>query len=93
MTRPLHSGHHNAWLHGTTALTRPLKILILDLETTVKRFDGRIDNSPKNADNRCVSAHYGWLGEVTVDHVHTDVWFHKECSKPDGRDRLEEHLA
>ena len=80
-------------LLSSTSLSRPLKILILDLETTVKRFDGRIDNSPKNPDNRCVSAHYGWLASTTVDEVHTDVWFHNECSKPDGRERLEEHLA
>ena len=70
-----------------------VKWLVLDLETTVKRIDGRIDNSPKNPDNRCVSAHYGWLGLETVDQVHTDLWYHKELYSPDGIDRLKQHLA
>jgi len=69
------------------------RILILDLETTVQRIDGRIDNSPKNPDNRCVSAHYGWLGQDTVDEVLTDVWFHKELISPSGVDRLKKYLS
>ena len=47
-----------------------MKWLVLDLETTVERIDGRIDNSPKNPNNKCVSAHYGWLSTETVDIVH-----------------------
>ena len=80
-------------LLSSTSLSRPLNILILDLETTVERIFGRIDNSPKNPKNRCVSAHYGWLGETTVDFVKNDIFFHNECKNPDGRDCLEEHLA
>jgi DNA polymerase I-like protein with 3'-5' exonuclease and polymerase domains len=80
-------------LLSSTSLSRPLNILILDLETTVERIFGRIDNSPKNPKNRCVSAHYGWLGETTVDFVKNDIFFHNECNNPDGRDCLEEHLA
>ena len=82
----------NSLLTSTT-LSRQLNILVLDLETTVERIDGRIDNSPKNPSNRCVSAHYGWLGETTVDFVKNDIFFHNECVKPDGRGCLEEYLA
>ena len=53
-----------------------MKILVLDLETTVERIDGRIDNSPKNPRNKCISAHYGWLGEESVDVVNNDVFYH-----------------
>ena len=70
-----------------------VKWLVLDLETTVKRIDGRIDNSPKNPDNRCVASYYGWLGPETVDEVHKDIWYHKELQSPDGIDRLKQHLA
>ena len=70
-----------------------MRWLVLDLETTVERIDGRIDNSPKNPNNKCVSAHYGWLSTETVDKVHSDVFFHKECIVPDGISRLESHLS
>ena len=70
-----------------------MKILVLDLEVTVKWIEGRIDNSPKNPDNKCVMAQYGWLGETTVDEVHVDTWFHEECSVPDGIERLTDYLA
>ena len=80
-------------LLSSTTLSRQLNILVLDLETTVERIDGRIDNSPKNPLNKCVSAHYGWLGETTVDFVKNDIFFHNECVKPDERGCLEEHLA
>jgi len=70
-----------------------LKKLVLDLETTVERIEGRIDNSPKNPNNRCVSAHYGWLSDTTVEDVHNDVWYHNEKPYPDGIDQLREHLA
>jgi len=67
-------------------------ILVIDLETTVRRIEGRIDNSPKNPENKLISAHYGWLGEETVDVVHTDVFYHNECFEPDGTSRLVDHL-
>ena len=79
-------------LLSSTSLSLPLQILILDLETTVERIDGRIDNSPKNPSNRCVSAHYGWLGDTTVEQVHNDIWYHNECEIPSGIVRLKEHL-
>lgn len=70
-----------------------MRKLVLDLETTVERIEGRIDNSPKNPNNRCVSAHYGWLGETTVNEVNTDIWYHSECIVPSGIDRLKEFLS
>ena len=67
-------------------------ILVIDLETTVRRVEGRIDNSPKNPENKLISAHYGWLGSKTVDVVHTDVFYHTQCFEPDGTSRLVDHL-
>lgn len=56
-----------------------MKILILDLETTVQRRDGKIDNSPFHPDNKCVSAHFCWLGAP----VTSLVFYHKEQATPD----------
>ena len=64
------------------------KILILDLETTVQRLDGKIDNSPFNPDNRCVSAHYCWLGGP----VQTLVFHHNDKPDPDSPAPLREAL-
>jgi DNA polymerase I-like protein with 3'-5' exonuclease and polymerase domains len=64
------------------------KILVLDLETTVQRFDGKIDNSPFNPDNRCVSAHYCWLGEP----VQTLAFHHNDKPNPDSPAPLREAL-
>tara|TARA_A200000159_G_scaffold92395_1_gene85831 strand:+ start:37 stop:2187 length:2151 start_codon:yes stop_codon:yes gene_type:complete len=69
-----------------------LKILVLDLETTVVRKDGRIDNSPKNPLNKAVMAQYGWLGDNTVDLVQVEVFFHNQCLVPDSGDQLQEYL-
>jgi len=65
-----------------------MKILILDLETTVQRHDGKIDNSPFNPDNKCVSAHFCWLGEP----VQNLVFYHNEQAKPDNPAPLREAL-
>lgn len=65
-----------------------MKILILDLETTVERIEGRIDNSPKNPRNKCVSGYWGWLGTETVDYVKKAVWHHKEYEGCDPTDEL-----
>lgn len=69
-----------------------MKILVLDLETTVERIDGRIDNSPKNPRNKCVSGYWGWLGEDTVDHVKKAVWYHKDYEGCDPTDELRTDL-
>ena len=52
-----------------------MNILILDLETTVQRVEGRKDNSPFNPFNKCVSAHYGFLEDGNVS-VTNDILFH-----------------
>jgi len=69
-----------------------LKILVLDLETTVERIEGRIDNSPKNPRNKCVSGYWGWLGDETVDHVKKAVWYHKDYQGCDPTDELRADL-
>lgn len=57
--------------------------LVLDLETTVQKIDGKIDNSPFNPNNKCVSAHFGWIGWETVDNVHSLVFHHNEQDHAD----------
>lgn len=69
-----------------------MKILVVDLETTVQRIGGKTDNSPFNPANRCVSAHYGWLHEGQMDHVYTLVFHHNEKDVPDRPDHLIETL-
>ena len=69
-----------------------MNILVLDLETTVQRFDGKTDNSPFNPDNKCVSAHFGMLGWDTVDEVFSLVFHHNDKPDPDSRSLLEEML-
>ena len=70
-----------------------MDILVLDLETTVERIEGRIDNSPKNPRNKCVSAHWGWLCETTVDHVNHSILYHIEHEGSDPVDQLKEDLS
>lgn len=69
-----------------------MKRLVLDLETTVQRFDGKTDNSPFNPENKCVSAHFGMLGWDTVDEVFTLVFNHNDKPDPDCRSLLENML-
>ncbi len=68
------------------------RILVLDLETTVQRHNDKIDNSPFNPKNRCVSAHFGWLGLKTVDEVTHLVFNHNEKDIPDNPEPLREAL-
>jgi DNA polymerase I-like protein with 3'-5' exonuclease and polymerase domains len=65
-----------------------MKILIADLETTVQDLDGKTDNSPFNPNNKCVSAHFCWLGEP----VQTLVFHHNEKAVPDDPTPLREAL-
>ena len=69
-----------------------MKRLVLDLETTVQRIDGKTDNSPFNPANKCVSAHFGWLGWDTVDDVQTLVFHHYEQTVPDDPEPLRQAL-
>lgn len=70
-----------------------MNILILDLETTVQKIDGKTDNSPFNPDNYCVSAHYGFLGWDTVDEVRHDVFNHNEATQRASMDALQDALS
>ena len=67
-----------------------MKQLILDLETTVQKIDGKTDNSPFNPDNSCVSAHFGWLTEDGVGEVTNLVFNHNEQITPDSMAPLTE---
>jgi len=75
-------------LLSTTTLTR-LNILFLDLETTVQRFDGKIDNSPFNPDNKCVSAHFA----MNADPITHLVFHHDEKNQADSPALLQEALS
>ena len=65
-----------------------MKTLILDLETTIQRLNGKIDNSPFNPKNKCVSAHFCWLREP----VQTLVFHHNEKEMADSPDTLKQAL-
>ena len=69
-------------------------VLIADLETTVEFFtDGRRpDNSPFNPLNRCVSAHWGWIGWDTVEDYQHSIYYHNEYPTPDSPDAFQAAL-
>lgn len=69
-----------------------MRVLVLDLETTVNKIDGKIDNSPFNPQNKCVSAHFGFIGWDTVSEVTNLVFYHNEIETPDSRNALEHAL-
>ena len=69
-----------------------MKQLVVDLETTVQKVGGKTDNSPFNPDNRCVSAHFGWIGWDTVDEVQHLVFNHNEQEAADDPAPLREAL-
>lgn len=69
-----------------------MRVLVLDLETTVNKIDGKIDNSPFNPQNKCVSAHFGFIGWDTVGEVTNLVFHHNEIQTPDSRKALEQAL-
>ena len=69
-----------------------MKRLVLDLETTVQKLGGKTDNSPFNPNNKCVSAHFGWLGWDTVDEVHSLVFHHNDQDTSDDPTPLREAL-
>lgn len=68
------------------------KILIGDLETTVKRIDGRIDNSPYNPTNRLVAAGWGFLGWDGLEDYQHSIYYHNECITPDSVDAFQSAL-
>ena len=68
------------------------KVLVLDLETTVQKIGVKIDNSPFNPDNRCVSAHFGFIDSNKIDSVTNLVFHHVEQDVSDSRMLLEAAL-
>ena len=69
-----------------------MKILVLDLETTVQKIDGKTDNSPYHPDNKCVSAHFGFIGWEGVDEVTNLVFHHNEQDVPDSPAQMQDAL-
>jgi DNA polymerase I-like protein with 3'-5' exonuclease and polymerase domains len=67
-------------------------ILVLDLETTVQTLGGKTDNSPYHPDNKCVSAHFGFIGWEGVDEVTNLVFHHNEKDVPDSPAQMQEAL-
>ena len=72
-------------MNYTDVLYEP-KILFLDVETTVQRRDGIIDNSPFNKDNKLVSIHYrcglSW---------NNLVFYHDDKDTPDDPSTFKKH--
>lgn len=62
--------------------------LVLDLETTVQKLDGKWDNSPKNPNNKMVSAHYALITEDGVGEVTNDFYYHDEKKRSDDPRKL-----
>ena len=62
--------------------------LVLDLETTVENLDGKWDNSPKNPNNKMVSAHYALITEDGVGEVTNDFYYHDEKKRSDDPRKL-----
>ena len=65
-----------------------MKVLVLDVETTVQRRDGIIDGSPFDENNRLVSVHFKWL-ESPITSL---VFHHKEKQSPDDPTPFKEAL-
>jgi len=70
-----------------------MNILVLDLETTVQPLGGKIDNSPFNPDNKCVSAHFGWLTDAGVTSVTNLVFNHNDQAVADSTDALRDAIS
>jgi DNA polymerase I-like protein with 3'-5' exonuclease and polymerase domains len=69
-----------------------MKIIVLDLETTVKTLGDKKDNSPFNSENRCVMAEWRIIEDGVIGPRNTAVWFHNEKPQPDGREALQRDL-
>ena len=69
-----------------------MKIIIVDLETTVQDNQGSKDNSPYNPKNRIVSAHWQTIEDGKATGVHNRVFFHNEKATPDSPQDLIDDL-
>lgn len=59
-----------------------MKLLCLDLETTVQRREGGVvDNSPFHSSNKIVSAHWSWIGSNICE---SSVFYHKDKPQKDS---------
>ena len=64
------------------------RVIVLDLETTVQRYDTGIDNSPFNPKNRIVSIHWRMIEGGSINEAKRAVVHHKEISSPDSLDQF-----
>ena len=69
-----------------------MKIMVSDLEVKVSDVDGEIDNSPKNPDNYCVSAHWLFIENGIIGPVQHLVWNHNDKPNPDPRQPYQDAL-
>ena len=69
-----------------------MKVIVFDLETTVQRENGTIDNSPFHPKNRIVSAHWRIIEDGVIGDAQRSIFFHKECDNPDSPDAFAEAL-
>ena len=79
-------------LTNLTDLLNLDKVVVLDLETTVKYINGKTDNSPFNKENRCVGAWWLMIRNKEIGPCQRSVWFHNEKPLPDTRDELQTTL-
>ena len=63
-----------------------MRVVVFDLETTVQRSEGSIDNSPFNPKNKMVSAHWLTIEDGVIGQVHSRVFHHNEIEKSDSPD-------
>lgn len=63
-----------------------MRIIVFDLETTVQRNEGSIDNSPFNPKNKMVSAHWLIIEDGVIGEVNSRVFYHNEIEKSDSPD-------
>lgn len=66
--------------------------MVSDLEVKVSDVDGEIDNSPKNPDNYCVSAHWLFIEDGVIGPVQHLVWNHNDKDTPDPRKPYQDAL-
>jgi len=70
-----------------------MKVIVFDLETTVQRENGTIDNSPFHPKNRIVSAHWRIIEDGVIGEAERSIFYHKECENPDSPDAFAKALA
>lgn len=70
-----------------------MREIVFDLETTVQRRDGNIDNSPFDPNNKMVSAHWRIIEDGVIGEAKNAVFYHKEKEVPDSPDEFIADLA